>query len=119
MDKSTAMNLLKNTFIDYEMLDGRTVKLTLAFYLLKQLEGKNAILAERYYKTTQKKQNEMRDTDMVTILYTAYCCANMDDPEMIDEETFTILMGADRMSLNGLMNRLIGAKKKPASAARS
>ena len=119
MDKSTAMNLLKNTFVKLEMLGGIEVNLTLAFYLLKQLESKNALLAERYYKTTQKKQTELRDTDIITILYTAYSCANMDDPNMMDEDTFTIMLGSDRETLGGLMNQLIGAKKKPASAARS
>lgn len=119
MDKSTAMNLLKNTFIDYELIDGNTVKLTLAFYLLKQLEGKNPKIVERYYKAIQKKQSEATDFDAVSVIYTAYCCANIDDPEMMDEETFTIMMGADRVSLGGLMNDLVGAKKKQVFAARS
>lgn len=117
MDKSTAMNLLKNTYVPYTLIDGTTVQLTLAFYLLKLLEGKNPDLTERYYKTASKK--EPRDSDIVTLLYTAYCCANLDNPEMYDEETFCILLGSDRLSLRGLMNRLMGAKKKPDSVTRS
>lgn len=109
MDKSIAMNLLKNTYVEYELIDGNKVNLTLAFYLLKLLEGKKPDLTARYYKMQSKK--EMNDLDMVTILYTAYCCANMDDPEMMDEETFMILMGSDRLTMRGLMNRLLGAKK--------
>ena len=117
MDKSTAMNLLKNTYVPYTMIDGTTVQLTLAFYLLKLLETKNAALVERYYKTTNKR--EMRDLDIVTVLYTAYMCANLDNEDAMDEETFTILLGSDRLSMNGIMNHLMGAKKKQASEIRS
>lgn len=111
MDKSSAMQLLKNTYVPYTLINGETVQLTLAFYLLKQLEGKNSALVERYYKLQSKK--EMRDTDIVTILYTAYCCANLDSEDLHDEEAFMILLGSDRLSMRGIMNRLMGAKKKP------
>ena len=120
MDKSTAMNLLKNTFVDYELLDGSTVKLTLAFALLKMLEDKNASLANRYYKITAKKEHEMRELDIVTLLYTAYACACMvDGKDPMDEEMFMILLGSDRMSLKRVFNQLMGAKKNPASVNRS
>lgn len=119
MDKSTAMNLLKNTFVKYTLIDGTTVNLTLAFALLKALEGSNPELAERYYKITSKAEKDWCEYDIVTIIYTAYACANLDEPEMLDEEVFCILMGADRFSLRGLFNRLMGMKKKPASATRS
>ena len=119
MDKSTAMNLLKNTFVKYTLIDGTTVNLTLAFALLKALEGTNSELAERYDKITAKNEKDWCEYDIVTILYTAYCCANLDDPEMLNEEVFCILMGSDRFSLRGLFNQLMGAKKKPASVTRS
>ncbi len=117
MDKSTAMNLLKNTYVPYTLIDGSEVQLTLAFYLLKLLEGKKPDLTARYYKLQSKK--EMNDIDMVTIIYTAYCCANLDNAEMMDEDTFMIMMGADRLSMRSLMNRLMGAKKKPDSVTHS
>lgn len=119
MDKSTAMNLLKNTFVKYTLIDGSTVDLTLAFALLKALEGAKPDLAERYYKITSKSEKEWKEHDIVTILYTAYSCANLDNPEALDEEVFEILMGSDRFSLRGLFNRLMGAKKKPGSAPHS
>lgn len=119
MDKSTAMNLLKNTFVDYTLIDDSTVKLTLAFALLKMLEKKNPDLVNRYFKITAKKQHEATEFDMVVMLYTAYACANLDNPEMLDEETFMILMGSDRLSLRRVFNQLMGAKKNPVSANRS
>lgn len=119
MDKATALNLLKNTFVPLELEGGVTVKLTLAFYLLKKLESKNPDLADRYYKATSKKQHEMREFDIVTMLYTAYVCANMDDPELMDEDTFMILLGSDRVSLKNIVQGLVGSKKKPGFANRS
>ena len=120
MDKSTAMNLLKNTFVDYELIDGSTVKLTLAFALLKMLEDKDSALANRYYKVTAKKESEMRELDIVTMLYTAYSCACIaDGAESMDEDMFMILIGSDRQSLRRIFNQLMGAKKNLASAAHS
>ena len=120
MDKSTAMNLLKNTFVDYPLIDGSEVKLTLAFALLKMLEDKDSSLANRYYKVTSKKEHEMRELDIVTMLYTAYSCACIaDNSEPMDEDTFTILLGSDRLPLKRVFNQLMGAKKNPASASHS
>ena len=112
MDKATAMNFLKNTFVDYTLINGETVKLTMAFALLKELENRNPELVTRYYKLAAKKESDFRDLDMVTILYTAYMCANLDNPEAYNEEVFTILLGSDRMSMRYLSNQLMGAKKK-------
>lgn len=114
MDKSTAMNLLKNTYVKYTLIDGTTVELTLAFFLLKVLESKKPEIVDRYYKIMSKQQKDMRESDIITVIYTAYCCANVfSDEELFDEDTFTILMGSDRVSLRGITNRLVGAKKKP------
>lgn len=82
MNKEQALNLLKNTFIDYEMVGGIKVKLTLSFYLLKQLETKNPDLIKRYYEAQTKDAKQRRDSDTITLMYTAYCCANMDDPDL-------------------------------------
>ena len=119
IDRQAAIHMLKNTFVEYVLIDGTAVKLTLAFYLLKQLEAKNPALAERYYKTVAKQQRDVRDTDIITVLYAAYCCANMGEEEMLDEELFTILLGSDRLSMRGVFNQLMGAKKKPDFGKRS
>lgn len=119
MDKATAMNFLKNTFVDYTLINGETIKLTMAFALLKELENRNPELVNKYYKLSAKRENEFRDLDMVTILYTAYMCANLDNPEVYDEEIFTILLGSDRLSMRYLSNQLMGAKKKQDFVKRS
>ena len=114
IDKATAMGFLKNTFVKYNLINGDEVKLTLAFALLKELEKRHPDLATRYFKIQGKKDAEIREYDMVTILYTAYVCANFDDPDMMPEEIFAILLGSDRFSLRGVFNQLMGAKKNPA-----
>ena len=119
MDKATAMNLLKNTFVEHTLLDGTTVKMTLAFAVLKMLESKNPELADRYYKVTMKNERDMREMDMITIVYTAYVCANIDNPDVLDEETFMILLGSDRFALRDTVQRMLGAKKNQTFAKHS
>lgn len=118
MNKDAALALLKkNTYYKYPLIDDSEVEMTLAFYLLKKLEGTNPGLAERYYKLTSNKLN--KELEIVTILYTAYCCANMDDPDMMDEDTFCIMIGDDRMAMQEAVQKLIGSKKKAASGTHS
>lgn len=111
MNKEQALNVLRNTFIDLEMMGGETVKLTLSFYLLKKLEEKNPDLTEAYYALQRKKQTDLRDHHLITLLYTAYACANLNDPEMMDEETFAILLPNDREMIGDVARRLMGGKK--------
>jgi hypothetical protein len=117
--KEQALGFLQNTFIDFTLINGETVKLTLAFALLKELESRNPDLASRYFKVTSKDQKAMTEMDVLTIVYAAYVCANLSNPEMLDEEVFTILLGHDRFAIRGVMNRLTSGKKKPGSVTHS
>lgn len=110
MNKEQALNVLRNTFIDLELVGGIKVKLTLSFYLLKKLEEKKPELTEAYYALQRKKQSEMRDHHFITLLYVAYACANMDDPEMMDEDTFAILLPFGDATKTALER--LGGKKK-------
>lgn len=111
MNKEQAMNVLRNTFIDLELLDGTKVKLTLSFYLLKKLEEKHPELAEAYYALQRKKQSEMRDHHLIIMLYTAYVCANLNAPERLDEDAFAMLLPSDREAIGAITKKLMGGKK--------
>ena len=107
MEKKTALN----TLYDFELADGRIVKLTLRFYSLYQLKSKNKSVYERYNKimTTGPKE----ELDNVTILYAAYLCANVGDIEnCIDEMEFLELMPTDREYIGNILGELIHPKKK-------
>ncbi len=111
MNKEQALNVLKNTFVDFEMLGDITVKLTFSFYLLKRLESKYPELAERYFDIQRKKKEEATNEDTITAFYTAYVCANMDDPDLMDEEAFFILFPSDIKYITQVAGKLMGGKK--------
>ena len=82
-----------NTVIDFEFFDGTTAKLTLTFYALYQLKNKNRGLYTRYNKIMTKGMDD--EFDMITVLYTAYTCANLNETEIMTEEEFMIKCGGD------------------------
>ena len=111
------MNKKLNTTYQFEFEDGTTVGMTLAFYALLMLKGKNKGLYERYNKAMNKmagqKNNEYDELETLTILYAAYACANIDDFENImSEEDFIYACGSDRMAIGKAMQALTAPKKK-------
>lgn len=106
------MNKKLNTTVDFELCDGTNVKLTLAFYHLYQLKSKNPSLYKRYNAAMANSGSGNYDElDMITILYAAYMCANM-DAETMKEEEFMMLCGSDRMAVANAVKALTSPKKK-------
>ena len=102
--------MLKNTCIDFKLENGDSVKLTLAFYALYQLKAKNKSVYDRYNQIMTKGANE--ELDMVTVLYAAYLCANINEPTVLSEEEFLMGCGSDRMAIKEAMELLIKPKKQ-------
>ena len=103
---------MKNTTIDFEFCDGTTAKLTLQFYALYQLKSKNLALYNRYNKAMNSSASgNVDELDMITILYAAYMCANMDAENILTEEEFMILCGSDRVAVGQAVARLTNPKK--------
>lgn len=102
-----------NTTYDFELADGSTVELTLAFYKLYQLRSKNKALYDRYNKIMGKnaKGGDVDELDTIGVLYAAYVCANMEKENLMDEETFMMLCGSDRIAVNKAVEHLITPKK--------
>lgn len=105
------MDKAKNTFYEFQFEDGDKCQMTLAFYLLYQFKVKNKSLYERYNKVIA---NGVKDEfDMLTVAYTAYLCANIDDLDNCMSETdFMIKCGSDRISLRDAVEALIKPKKQ-------
>ena len=102
-----------NTTYDFPAADGTTVKLTLSFYRLYQLRSKNKPLYERYNRiiTRQSEKNYVYDEiDNIEILYTAYCCANLDEENLLSEEDFMMLCGSDRKAVGNAIKALLTPK---------
>lgn len=105
------MATMKNTYIDYKFEDGESVKMTLAFYALYQLKSLNKGLYDRYNKVMTKGASD--ELEMLTVLYTAYACANLGDlSNLMSEEEFLIKCGSDRYSIKDAMEKLIKPKKQ-------
>jgi hypothetical protein len=102
---------LKNTKYEFEFEDGDKCEMTLAFYALYQLKAKRKSIYERYNKVMTKGAEE--ELDMITVLYAAYLCANIENIETcMSEEEFLIKCGSDRMALKDAMEVLIKPKKR-------
>lgn len=102
-----------NTHYDYTMADGTTVPMTLTFYALYQLKNKNKDLYERYNKVlaSQANKNYIYDElDNMTILYTAYCCANQNSENLMNEEEFLMQCGSNRQAVGEAIRALLTPK---------
>lgn len=103
------MDKKMNTIIDFEFYDGTTAKMTLTFYALYQLKAKNKALYERYNKIMTKQATE--ELEMITVLYTAYVCANLSEENLMTEEEFMIMCGSDRIAIRDAVQELTQPKK--------
>lgn len=108
-----------NTKYVFEFEDGTTCEMTLAFYALLMLKGKNKNLYDRYNRTMNgmsDKKKEYDELESLTILYTAYRCANINEPEenIMSEEDFIIKCGSDRKAVGFAIQRLLNPKKQKA-----
>ncbi len=102
-----------NTTYDFVLADGTTVKMTLTFYRLYQLRSKNKALYERYNRiiTEQSDKNYVYDEiDNIEILYTAYCCANLESENLLSKEDFIMLCGSDRKAVGNAIKALLAPK---------
>lgn len=109
-----------NTKYVFEFEDGTTCEMTLSFYVLYLLRAKNKSLYSRYNRTMSNMadaKTEYDELESLTILYTAYRCANINEPEenLLTEEEFIIKCGCDRVEVSKAVQMLTNPKKAKAS----
>ena len=109
-----------NTKYVFEFEDGTTCEMTLAFYALLMLKGKNKSLYERYNRSMNNMADVKKGYDeleSLTILYTAYVCANINESEenLMSETDFIIKCGSDRVAVGTAVGALTNPKKAKAS----
>ena len=113
MDKSALSTIYK-----FEFQDGETCDMTLSFIRLKKLSSKNKSLYDRQQKIMGNGGKD--EFDMLTVLYAAYVCANMDSDEpLMSEDDFIEKCGSDRPALVEAMQALTNPKKRRASGDHS
>jgi len=96
-----------NTIVPFVFEDGTAIELTLTYYALYQMKAKNEGLYKRYNRIMANGMNE--ELDMVTILYTAYICAHLNEGVMTEEE-FMIGCGSDRKAVAEAVKKLTTPK---------
>lgn len=105
------------TTYTFEFCDETTCEMTLAFIRLKMLSGKNRALYERCQKVMANGAKDELET--LTVVYTAYVCANIDSENLMSEDEFIEKCGSDRQALVEALTALTSPKKRKASASRS
>lgn len=101
-----------NTTYEYEFEDGSKAKMTLAFFAIYQLKSKNNSLYNRYNQAMNNlSKNNADELNTMTVLYTAYVCANMDEKNLMSEEEFLIKCGSDRIAVGKAARALTQPKK--------
>lgn len=102
---------MKNTYQEFELENGETVKLTLNFARLLKIKNEQPKLYERFMKVLQNRDFDIV-FDSLTVLYTGYVCANMDNGSALSEDEFMELVPFDLEVINVAAGQLIQSKKK-------
>lgn len=104
-----------NTKYLYTFEDGTTAEMTLTFYALYMLKGKNRDLYEKYNQAINRmgdqKNHGYDELDTIEILYAAYVCANLADYEnVMSMEEFMQKCGSDRIAVARAVKALTSPK---------
>lgn len=108
---------MKNTFLDFELEDGRKIQLTLNFTRLLQLKNKRKDIYGKYTSALAGK-GDVFENSLVT-LYVAYLCANIEsldeDGKLMTYTTFINAIPQDFILINDYNDKLLNPKKKAVS----
>ena len=105
------------TTYTFEFADGDTCQMTLSFIALKRLSSTHKALYDRQKKIMAAKPED--EFELLTLLYTAYICANSADGNLMTEDEFITKCGSDREAVSEAIKALINPKKRKASENRS
>lgn len=102
---------MKNTYQELVLENGETVKLTLNFARLLKIKNEQPKIYDRFMKVLQNKDFDIV-FDSLTVLYTGYLCANMNEESVLSEDEFMELVPFDLEVINVVAGRLIQSSKK-------
>ena len=102
---------MKNTYQELVLENGETVKLTLNFARLLKIKNEQPKIYDRFMKVLQNKDFDIV-FDSLTVLYTGYLCANMNDESILSEDEFMELVPFDLEVINVTAGKLIQSSKK-------
>lgn len=103
------------TTVEHEFFDGSKVKCTLAMFQLKKLANENKSLYNLATKVLAKGTEDVFES--IRMIYAAYVCANMGNPDLLPEDDFTMMCGSDYAGVTTTLQALINPKNRKASGA--
>lgn len=102
---------MKNTYQELELENGETVKLTLNFARLLKIKNDQPKLYDKFMKVLQNKEFDIV-FDSLTVLYTGYLCANINNESILSEDEFYENIPFDLEVINVVAGQLVQGKKK-------
>lgn len=102
--------MLKSTVIDFELVNGEKVQLTLNFSQLLNVRNKRKVDYEKYNKVIMEGAKDIFDN--VQVVYMAYLCGLDDVDEAMSESEFIALIPPYMNVINETVSDLIAPKKK-------
>lgn len=103
----------KNTYVEFELKNGKKVNMTLQFYRLYQLKNSKQRKSDydRYNEINVKGAKE--ELDLVDMLYVAYLCANVENlDDCMDKREFLMNFPDNRKYVTDIYDSLAYPKKK-------
>lgn len=111
---------MKCTFEELELQNGEKIKLTLNFARLLMLKNKRRDAYEEYNKQYFEEKNRDATFSAITIVYTAYLCANidqLDDDKLMSKQEFMENIPQSFTLINKIATNLTDPKQKKISGA--
>ena len=102
---------MKNTYQELELLNGETVKLTLNFARLLKIKNDQPKVYDSFMKVLNNKEFDIV-FDSLTVLYTGYLCANINNESILSEDEFYENIPFDLEVINVVAGQLVQGKKK-------
>lgn len=101
-----------STELDFKLNNNEFIKLTLNFSLLLKIKAKYPEEYESFSKVVlYGDKKEMDFFELLTVIYVAYLCANLDNKEKYTKEEFISLVPFDVPLITLTQNKLLGYRK--------
>lgn len=102
---------MKNTYQEFELVNGEKVKLTLNFLSLLKIKNKHTDLYNDFMRIMQGEKDFDIIYDCLKVIYISYLCANIETDNYLSEEEFIEKLPFDIEKINLLVSKMMMAGK--------
>lgn len=102
-----------NNEVDFTLNNRETVKLSLNFKGLLKIKSNYSEEYEDFNKVvTGSRRGDADFFEVLSVIYVAYLCANLDNKDRYTKEEFLNLVPLNITLINNTQNKLLGIKKE-------